>query len=187
MRDTERGIEMSEQPPPSSSLSGYVKVLFSPVTLAALRYALVAIAPLAAIFGFTGLTPDRINGVVAYAQTFGTAVLAVLALLGIVVPVILAILGVLSATIKKQIARVRELANNPQLANAEAAKALTDATSQLAKSDDVQKSVDAVNALVAATVALPQVQTIVTDKKTADASPSGSVVSTGPQAVKSAS
>jgi hypothetical protein len=169
-----------QQQPPSSSLTGEVKMLFNPVTLAALRYALAAIAPVLALFGFTGLTPDRIDIWVAYAKTFGTAALAIMALIGIVVPVIVTIIGMLSSQIKKQIARVRELANNPQLASAEAAKALTDATAQLAKSGDVQKSVEAVNALVAATVALPQVQTIVTDKKTADASPSASVVSGGP-------
>jgi hypothetical protein len=161
---------------PQPTLTSYVKFLFSPTTLVVLRYTLAAIAPLAALFGFSGLTPDRISSWVAYAQTFGTAALAVLALLGVVVPVIVGIFGVLSATIKKQIARVRELADNPQLANEEAAKALTDATSELAKSGDVQQSAAAVNALVAATIGLNKVQTIITDKATADASPSPSVI-----------
>ena len=158
------------------TLTSYVKSLFSPTTLAALRYTLTAIAPFVALFGISGFTPDKINSWVAYAQTFGTAALAVLALLGVVVPVIVGIMGVLSATVKKQIARVRELANNPQLANQEAAKALTEATSELAKSGDVQKSADAVNALVKATIGLDQVQTIITDKATAAASPSPSVI-----------
>lgn len=168
------------QPP---SVSSYVKMLFSPATLAALRYTLASVAPLLALFGFTGLTPDRINSWVTYAQSFGTAALAILALLGIVVPLVVAILGVLSSTIKKQIARVRELANNPELASKEAAKALTDATSELAKSGDVQKSADAVNALVKATIGLDQVQAIVTDKATADASTSASVVAADEHAV----
>jgi|HubBroStandDraft_6_1064221.scaffolds.fasta_scaffold00050_27 predicted PurR-regulated permease PerM len=166
---------MAEQQP-QPTLTSYVKFLFSPTTLAALRYALAAVAPLVALFGVSGFTPDRINSWVSYAQTFGTAALAILALLGIIVPVIVAILGILSATIKTQIARVRELANNPQLATQEAAKALTDATSQLAKSGDVQQSASAVNALVAATIGLNKVQTIITDKATADASPSPSVI-----------
>lgn len=164
----------------SPSLTGYVKMLFSPVTLAALRYALVAVTPLAALFGFTGLTPDRINGVVAYAQTFGTATLAVLALLGIVMPVVVSIIGMRTATVKKQIARVRELANNPQMASAAAAKALTDATSELAKSGDVQKSADAVNALVKATIGLDQVQTIVTSDAVKQAAANPDVVSAAP-------
>lgn len=167
----------SEQTPPSpQSLTSYVKILVNPVTLAAFRYALASIAPLLALFGFTGLTPDRIDVWVAYAKTFGVAALAVMALAGILVPVIVAIIGMLASQIKKQIARVRELANNPQEASAAAAKALTDATSELAKSGDVQKSADAVNALVKATIGLDQVQTIVTDKATAEASPSPSVV-----------
>ena len=159
------------------SASGYIQMLVSAPTLAALRYTLAMIAPCVALFGFTGLTPDRIDIWVAYAKTFGNAALAIMALLGIVVPLVVALLGVLSSTVKKQIARVRELANNPQMASAEAAKALTDATAQLAKSGDVQKSADAVNALVKATIGLDQVQTIVTDAKTADAVPSASVVS----------
>lgn len=164
----------NNQPP---SLASYVKMLFSAPTLAAFRYALVALAPVVSLFGFAGLTPARINDVVTYAQTFGTAVLAIIALVSIVVPLFLAIVGVLSATIKKQIARVRELANNPQMANAAAAQALTEATSQLAKSGDVQTSADAVNALVKATIGLDKVQAIVADKDVAAASSSPSVVS----------
>lgn len=168
---------MSNNDQNQPSLTGYVKMLFSPSTMAALRYTLTAIAPLFAIFGISGFTPDKVNAWVAYAQTFGTAILSLIALLGIVVPVITIIIGMLSATIKKQIARVRELANNPQEASAEAAKALTEATAELARSGDVQKSADAVNALVKATIGLDQVQTIVTDKSTSEASASASVVS----------
>ena len=172
---------MTDQTPQPPSISSYVRMLFSPTTLAALRYTLAAVAPVLAIFGFTGLTPDRINGWVVYAQTFGTATLAVLALLGIVAPVAVGIMGVLSATIKKQISRVRELANNPQLASQEAAKALTDATSELAKSGDVQQSADAVNALVKATIGLDQVHTIVTTDAVANASADPSVISANVQ------
>jgi predicted PurR-regulated permease PerM len=167
---------MTDQQPPQPTLTSYVRFLFSPTTLAALRYTLAALAPLVALFGVSGFTPDRINKWVAYAQTFGTAALAVLALLGVLVPVIVGIMGVLSATIKTQISRVRELASNPQLAGQEAAKALTAATSELAKSGDVQQSAAAVNALVNATIELKQVKTIITDKATAAASPSSSVV-----------
>lgn len=167
---------MSNQDQNQPSLSGYVKLIFSSPTLAALRYALVALVPIAGLFGISGFTPDKANQIVAYAQTFGTATLAIITLLSIVGPLVLAIIGVLSATVKKQIARVRELANNPQLASAEAAKALTDATAQLAKSGDVQKSAEAVNALVTATIGLDQVQTIVATSAVAAAVPSESVV-----------
>lgn len=162
---------------PAPTLTSYITTLFNPVTLTALRYMLTAVSPVLALFGLTGLTPDRVDAWVAYAKTFGIAALAVMAFLGIVTPVIVTVIGMLASQIKKQIARVRELANNPQMANAAAAKALTDATSQLAKSGDVQKSVDAVNALVKATIDLPGVQTIVADKAVSEASSSPSVVS----------
>lgn len=163
--------------PPSPTLMTYLMQLFNPATLAALRYALAALSPVLAIFGFAALTPDQIDHFISYAKTFGTAAAAVSALVGIVLPVVIAIIGVLASTVKKQIARVRELANNPQLANAEAAKALTEATSQLAKSGDVQKSADAVNALVKATIGLDQVQTIVASGDVAGAALNASVVS----------
>lgn len=166
---------MADQATPS--VTDYIKQLFSPATLAAFRYALAAISPVLALFGFTGLSPDRIDAWVIYAKTFGTAALGVMALLGIAVPLGVAILGILSATIKKQIARVRELANNPQLASEEAQKAIVEATSAIAQDKTLVKSAEAVKTLVDATIALPQVQTIVTDAKTAAASPSESVVS----------
>lgn len=168
---------MSNNDQNPQSLTSTVKMLFSPTMLIAMRYTLTAIAPVLALFGFTGLTPDRIDGWVAYAKTFGVATLAIMALLGILIPLVTTIFGLLSSTIKKQIARVRELANNPQLASAEAAKALTDATSELAKSDDVQKSTDAVNALVKATINLDKVQTIVGTTEVKEAANNPSVVS----------
>lgn len=168
---------MSNNDQNPQSLTSTVKMLFSPTMLIAMRYTLTAIAPVLALFGFTGLTPDRIDGWVAYAKTFGVATLAIMALLGILIPLVTTIFGLLSSTIKKQIARVRELANNPQLASAEAAKALTEATSQLAKSGDVQTSAAAVDALVKATIGLDKVQTIVTTTDVKDAANNPSVVS----------
>lgn len=167
---------MSNTDQNNPSIMTFVSQLFSPATLAAFRYTLTAISPLIALFGFTALTPDKIDVWVTYAKTFGTAAAAIAALVGIVLPVVVAIIGVLSATVKKQIARVRELAANPQLANQEAQKAIIDATKAIATDKSIPKSIENVNNLVAATIALPQVQTIITDKKTADASPSSDVV-----------
>lgn len=158
------------------SLTSTVSALFSPTTLAAVRYALQAMAPVLALFGFAGLTPDKIDFWVTYAKSFGTAALAVIALVGIVLPLVIAIFGILSATVKKQIARVRELAANPQLANQEAQKAIIEATKAIASDKTIPKSLEAVDTLVAATIALPQVQTIVTDKRTANATTSQDVV-----------
>jgi len=167
---------MSNTDDNQTSLSSTISALFSPTTLATVRYALAALSPVLALFGFTGLTPDKIDAWVTYAKSFGTAALAIIALVGIVMPLVVAIFGILSATMKKQIARVRELAANPQLANQEAQKAIIDATKAIATDKSIPKSIESVNSLVEATIALPQVQTIITDRKTADASPSNDVI-----------
>lgn len=170
---------MSDQNNNQPSLTSTITALFSPTTLAALRYFLTAVSPLLALFGFTGLTPDRIDTWVAYAKTFGTASLALVALIGIVLPLGIAVLGILSATIKKQIARVRELAANPQLASEEAQKALVDATKAIATDPSVPKSAETVKTLITATRALDDVQTIV-------ASPAIANSITDPEVVSSA-
>lgn len=141
----------------STSATDIVKQLFSPTTLAALRYALTALAPVLALFGFTGLTPAAIDQWVQYAQTFGVAALAIMALLGIALPLTVAVFGILSSTVKKQIARVRELADNPQLASQEAQKALVEATAQIAKAP---AGGEAIAALVKATKDLPGVSNV---------------------------
>lgn len=158
------------------SIMTYLSALFSPGTLVAFRYALASISPLVAMFGFASLTPERIDQIVAYAKTFGAAAAAISALIGIVLPLVVAIFGILSSTVKKQIARVRELANNPQLANEEAAKALVDATKAVANSDVLQQSASATKALVLATKDLAGVQTIVATKALSEAVNSPSVV-----------
>jgi hypothetical protein len=167
---------MSNTDTNTPNLRAMLVALFGPTTYTALRYALASIAPLLALFGITGLTSGKIESIVTYAQTFGTAMLAILTLLGIAIPMLMAILGVLTSTIKKQIARVRELAANPDLANEEAQKAIVDATKALAGST-LPQSMQAVQSLVDATIALPQVRTIVTTDAVASASPSDDVVS----------
>lgn len=150
--------------------------LTSPTTMAALRYALTAISPLFALFGLAILTPDQIEHVITYAQTFGLAVSAVLTLLGIAIPLLMAIFGVVTSTVKKQIERVREIATNPALADEEAQKAIVAATRALASSA-VPKSAEAVQTLVDTTISLPQVKTIVASDQVAFNSPSNDVVS----------
>jgi hypothetical protein len=77
-----------------------------------------------------------------------------------------------------QIASVQSIATGPSSSIAVSAqKALLQATSAIASDKSIPTSEDAKNTLIAATIALPEVQTIITDKKTADASSSSSVVS----------
>jgi hypothetical protein len=146
--------------------------LFSPPVLAAFRYLLTALAPLFALAGFTILSPDQITKVMNVVQQFGTAAAAFAAFAGILIPVVAGTVGAMSATIRKQVARVKELAHNPDLASNEAQKALIEATSAMTPQSD-----DAKQALIAATVAMPEVKTIVTDQATADAAPSRDVIS----------
>lgn len=168
-------MSSQQTPPPSPSLMTYVMQLFNPATLAAVRYTLTAISPVLAIFGFAALTPDQVDHFIGYAKTFGTAAAAISALVGILVPVAALIYGVLSSTWKKQVARFKALSKDPTAAGEEAAKAIIDATSAIAQSPSPQ-SKNATQTLIAATIALPGVQTIVTDKATADAAPSENVV-----------
>jgi len=76
-----------------------------------------------------------------------------------------------------QIAAVAALATGPASPTAVAAQtAIIQAASAIAQDPSIPTSDVAAHALINATVALPQVQTIVVDQKTADASPSPSVV-----------
>lgn len=168
-------MSSQQTPPPSPTLLSSVMQLFNPATLAALRYALTALSPVLAIFGLAALTPDQIDHFIGYAKTFGTAVSAIFALAGIIIPTAALIFGVLSSTFKKQVARFKELSKDPSAAGEEAAKAIIDATSAIAQSSSGQ-SKNATQTLIAATIALPSVQTIVTDKATAEAAPSENVV-----------
>lgn len=161
---------------PQPSLSVILAQLFSPTTAAALRYALVSLSPLLALFGITSLSSTKVDMIVTYAKTFGAAASAIMLLAGIVIPLALAIVGVLSATVKKQIARVRELAANPQLANEEAQTALMAATRAIA-SPEVPKSVEAVKTLIEATDSLTQVKGIVTTDQVARSTSSPNIVS----------
>ena len=154
-----------------------IKQLFSPPVLAALRYLLASLAPLLAVVGIVALSPQQIDKIIAVAQQVGVAVGACTAFLGIVIPLIMGAIGTRSATQTQQIKSVSQIASDPtQAQSAPAQQALVEATSAIAQNNVLAKSDDAKQTLIAATIALPEVKTIVTDKKTADAAPSESVV-----------
>lgn len=129
--------------------------LFSPPVLAALRYLFVALAPLAALFGFAGLTPQKIDAIIEIAKQAGVLVGAITAFAGIVGPIVLGAIGTFKATGKEQIKTVGTIASDPSQPLAQ----------------------DAKQVLIAATIAQPEVRTIVADPVTATASPSSDVVS----------
>lgn len=161
----------------AGGLGNSIKQLFSPPVLAALRYLLTAISPILAIVGVVALSPQQIDKIISLAQQVGVVVGAAAAFIGVLAPVAAGIYGTLKSTDKSNVQRTADIATGPASAVAsDAQSALITATASIANDKTIPKSEDAKNTLIAATVALPEVQTIVTDKKTADASPSESVV-----------
>lgn len=161
-----------------NSVTTHLSQLFSPPVLAALRYLFVALAPLAAVFGFAGLTPQKIDAVIEVAKQVGVFVGAVSAFIGVVGPVVLGAIGTFKASSAQQVKTVSEIANDPtQAQSASAQTALVKATSAIAQNNVLEKTDDAKQALIAATIALPEVKTIVAQPALASASPSSDVVS----------
>lgn len=155
--------------PPPTSVLDIIKQFLSPTSWALLRYILTAITPLLGLFGLAGFTPDSINKITQYAQGIGAVILGIYLLIGVLIPLTAMIYGVLSATLKTQVARWKELAKNPSAAGADVQKALIQATSEIAKTAGAPGAKDIANAMIAATNSLPQVQTISTDAVTAKA------------------
>ena len=143
---------------------------------AASRHAISIAGTAIAIFGLQakGVTIDQVTAVI---QSLGSAVNDIVVLIAAVAPFYAMIKASHSANPSVQGASLAATASGPASpAAAEAQKAIIQATSAIAQDGTIPASQEATNTLVAATIALPQVQTIVTDKKTAEASPSASVV-----------
>jgi len=149
--------DMNSKPPDATGIMTQLSTLFSPATFAAIRYALTAAGTLLGLVGLTALSTDQIDRIIEIVKQIGTVTGAILALIGLVTPVAMGIIGYVRSTLKSQIESVRDIAK--------------DKTASQTLSTDAQK------ALVAATISLDKVQTIVADKDLAAASPSASVVS----------
>ena len=157
----------------------------SNTTIVGLRYAGTAIATAFTLMGAMSiLSADQVASLKADLETLKTSALSgygaitdMLVILGPIAGLWLGKLGISSGTVQAMISNLLHTAQGPASPDAvEAQKAIIGATSTIAQDKSIPASQEATNTLVAATVALPQVQTIVTDKKTADASPSASVV-----------
>ena len=159
-------------------IGNILRQLFSPSGLAAARNVLGALGLLLGMIGFGVLSPETVNKVMDFAAQLGTTITAIVALLGVVSPGVMAVIAAWKASQPQQVKSVAAIAQDPtQAQSAPAQQALVAATAAIAKNNVLEKSDDAKQTLIAATIALPEVQTIVTDKKTADAAPSASVVS----------
>jgi hypothetical protein len=100
-----------------------------------------------------------------------------LAMVGPIAYFVVAIWSLIANTQAAKIKTVQDIATGPASnAAVDAQHAIINAASAIASDRTIPASQTAANVLVAATAALPQVQTIVTDKRTADASPSPSVI-----------
>jgi hypothetical protein len=120
---------------------------------AASRHAITIAGTAVVIFGLQakGVSVDQVTAAI---QALGDSVNTLVTLLGAAGALYAAIKAGNSASPTNQIASTAALAVDPTQPQAEAAK----------------------QALIAATISLPEVKTIVTDKQTADAAPSGDVV-----------
>lgn len=150
------------------------------------RYAATSAATAFTIMGAMSIiTPDQAQQLTAALHQLSDSIVSgygalfkMWVILGPVIMVWLAKLGINSSTVAGLIGHLLQKAQGPAGPEAVAAqKAIIEATSTIAKDQTIPTSQAAANTLVAATVALPQVQTIVVDKKTADESTSPSVVS----------
>ncbi len=144
---------------------------------AAKRHVITAVGVAVTIFGLQakGVSMENATALINALGDTATTLLQVVAAAGVLYG---GIKAASTATPANRIADVRNLATGAASEDAVAAQsALIEATAAVAQDKSIPASVDAKNVLIAATIALPEVQTIVTDKKTADASPSPSVVS----------
>lgn len=143
---------------------------------AASRHAITAVGVAVTIFGLQakGVSMDQVTAVInSLGDTVNTLV-QVVAAVGVLYG---GIKAANSASPVNQIAQVREIATGAAgPAAVDAQKAMIEATSAIASDPSIPASKDAKQSLIAATIALPEVQTIVTDKETAAAAPSESVV-----------
>ena len=141
------------------------------------RHAISIAGTAFAIFGLQakGISLDQVKAVIT---ALGNVVNDFIILIGTLAPFYALLKAASSASPTNQGASLTTLATGPASSSAvEAQKALIGATSAVAQDKSIPASQEAANTLVTATIALPQVQGIVTDKATKDAVNNSSVVS----------
>jgi hypothetical protein len=131
------------------------------------------------------VTPEQVSQLTAAVHDFNQSILSAYGaltkmwvILGPVAVFFLGKAGIQSSSVKAigdKLLRIATGAASPSAI--EAQKVAINVTSAVASDKSIPQSVDAKNTLIAATIALPEVQTIVTDAKTAMESPSPSVIS----------
>jgi hypothetical protein len=137
--------------------------------MAQLRIIIPALGTIVTAIGVSSTQVNNIQGIA-------------LASVGPIAYLICGIWSLVANTREAKIKSVQDIATGPAGSTAVAAQtAIIRAAGAIAQNPTIPTSDVAAHALINATIALPQVQTIVTDKKTADASPSPSVVAASPE------
>lgn len=140
------------------------------------RHAITIVATAATIFGLQAKGID-ITVITDAIKAMGPVVNDMVVLLTALGPLYAAYKAAHSASPVSQVESVRAIATGPASdISVDAQKALISATGAVAQDKSIPTSQAAVDTLVAATIALPNVQTIVADETTAKNSPSPSVV-----------
>lgn len=135
--------------------------------MAQLRIVIPALGTIVSAFGVNGATANH------YVDLS-------LSMVGPISYLVIVVWSLIANTQANKIKSVQAIATGlASPAAVDAQTAIIAATSAIAQDKSIPKSEAAKDALVAATIALPEVQTIITDSKTANNSPSPSVVSSG--------
>lgn len=143
---------------------------------AASRHAITIAGTAIAIFGLQakGFDPAKVTAMI---QALGPVINDIVTAIGAAGTLYAMLKASNSASPTNQIASATATAKGPASPESLAAQqGLINATSSIAQDKTLPKNEEATQTLIAATIALPSVQTIVTDKTTADAAPSPSVV-----------
>jgi hypothetical protein len=151
---------------------------------AGLRYAGTAFGTLGFIFGaMQFVTPEQVAQLTAAVHDFNNSMISAYGaltkmwiIIGPAMVITLAKFGIDSSTVKAIGDKLLRIATGPASPGAvEAQKAAINVTAAVALDKTIPTSEEAKNTLVQATIALPQVEQIISDKKTAIAAGSPSV------------
>jgi hypothetical protein len=151
---------------------------------AGLRYAGTAAGTLFTLFGaMQFVTPEQVAQLTSAVHDFNNSMISAYGaltkmwiILGPAMVIILAKFGIQSSSVKAIGDKLLRIATGPASPGAvEAQKAAINVTAAVALDKTIPTSEEAKNTLVAATIALPQVEQIISDKKTAIAAGSPSV------------
>jgi hypothetical protein len=152
---------------------------------AGLRYAGTAVGTLFTLFGaMQFVTPEQVAQLTTAVHEFNQSIISAYGaltkmwiILGPAMVIFLAKFGIQSSSVKAIGDKLLRIATGPASPGAvEAQKAAINVTAAVALDKTIPTSEEAKNTLVAATIALPQVEQIISDKKTAVAAGSPSVI-----------